>query len=172
MVDGVKSCWSGIWPSPLLQSWKKQNGCFEGEQGPLRSQVRASLAAVYCRSFIQMYLTWGARMSYPNRCLIPWLGRCKDKLKTGGRWTPEEAAHHINYLEFLAVLLTLKTLCGDCAYSHMQVQYDNTTAVCYIKNMGGSKSPLTVTGSPDKYVTSVYYYYYYLSMFQIFLFFH
>lgn len=68
-------------------------------------------------------------------------GGVRRNQKTGGRWTPEEATHHINYLELLAVLLTLKTLCGDCANSHIQVQYDNTTAVCYIKNMGGSKSP-------------------------------
>lgn len=58
----------------------------------------------------------------------------------GNQRTPEEAAHHINYLELLAILLTLKALCWDCANSHIQVQCDNTTAVCYINNMGGSKS--------------------------------
>ena len=47
----------------------------------------------------------------------------------------------MNYLELLAVFLTIKALCGDCANLHIRVQCDNTTAVCYINNMGGSKSP-------------------------------
>ena len=34
-----------------------------------------------------------------------------------GRWTQQEASHHINYLELLAVLLTIKALCGKCANS-------------------------------------------------------
>lgn len=68
-------------------------------------------------------------------------GGVRGNQKTGGRWAPEEAANHINYLELLAVFLTLKALCGDCENSYIQVQCDNTTAVCYINNMGGSKSP-------------------------------
>lgn len=58
-----------------------------------------------------------------------------------GKMDPKEAVNHINYLELLAVFLTLKALCGDCENSYIQVQCDNTTAVCYINNMGGSKSP-------------------------------
>ena len=46
-------------------------------------------------------------------------GGVRGNQKTGGRWTPEEAAHHINYLELLAVLLTLKALCGYCVNSHI-----------------------------------------------------
>ena len=61
--------------------------------------------------------------------------------RTGGRWNQQEASHHINYLELLAVLLTIKALCGKCANLHIRVQCDNTTAVCYVNNMGGSKSP-------------------------------
>ena len=36
--------------------------------------------------------------------------------RTGGRWNQQEASHHINYLELLAVLLTIKALCGKFAY--------------------------------------------------------
>ena len=61
--------------------------------------------------------------------------------RTRGRWNQQEAFHHINYLELLAVLLTLKAICGECANLHIRAQCDNTTAVCYINNMGGSKSP-------------------------------
>ena len=59
----------------------------------------------------------------------------------GERWNQQEASHHINYPELLAVLLTIKALCGKCANLHIWVQFDNTTAVCYINNMGSSKSP-------------------------------
>ena len=61
--------------------------------------------------------------------------------RTGGRWNQQEASHHINYQELPAVLLTIKALCEKCANLHIRVQCDNTTAVCYINNMGGSKSP-------------------------------
>lgn len=68
-------------------------------------------------------------------------GGVRGEQKTGGRWNRQEASHHINYLELLAVLLTIKALCGKFANLHIRVQCDNTTAVCYINNMGGSKSP-------------------------------
>ena len=70
--------------------------------------------------------------------------------RTGGRWTQQEASHHINYLELLAVFLTIKALCGNCANLHIRVQCDNTTAVCYINNMG-AQSPLTAIQLQDKY---------------------
>ena len=38
------------------------------------------------------------------------------------------------------IFLSLKALCSAYTGSHIQVQCDNTTAVCYINNMGGSKS--------------------------------
>ena len=60
--------------------------------------------------------------------------------RAGGRWTPTEALNHINYLELLAIFLSLKALCGAHKNKHIQVQCDNTTTVSYINNMGGSKS--------------------------------
>ena len=77
-----------------------------------------------------------------------WRG-VREQQRTGGRWNQQEAFHHINYLELLAVLLTLKALCGECANLHIRVQCDNTTAVCYINNMGSSKSPLQFSHKTD-----------------------
>ena len=57
-----------------------------------------------------------------------------------GKMDPTEASNHINYLELSAISLSLKALCSAYTGSHIQVQCDNTTAVCYINNMGGSKS--------------------------------
>ena len=60
--------------------------------------------------------------------------------KTGGRWTPLEQEFHINILELLAAFFALKCFCNHMGNCHIQIQIDNTTALAYINNMGGSKS--------------------------------
>ena len=60
--------------------------------------------------------------------------------KTGGRWTPSEAEYHINIFELLAAFFSLKCFCSHMNNCHIQIQIDNTTALAYINNMGGSKS--------------------------------
>lgn len=59
---------------------------------------------------------------------------------TGGRWSPDECIQHINVLELEAVYFGLKSLCSEMTNTHIRVMSDNTTTVCYINNMGGSKS--------------------------------
>lgn len=60
---------------------------------------------------------------------------------TGGRWTDAETTNHINVLELQATYFALKAFCSNVSKTHIQLQIDNTTAVAYITNMGGSKSP-------------------------------
>ena len=60
----------------------------------------------------------------------------------GGRWNSEEKMQHINVLEMLAIFYALKAFdnmnrLNNC---HIRISSDNTTAVAYINNMGGSKS--------------------------------
>ena len=57
-----------------------------------------------------------------------------------GQWTALEKEAHINVLELKAALFSLQTLCKDTHDIHIQLQIDNTTAVAYVNNMGGSKS--------------------------------
>ncbi|XP_068704131.1 uncharacterized protein [Montipora foliosa] len=59
----------------------------------------------------------------------------------GGRWNTNEARDHINILELKAAFFALKSFCNLANETHVQIQIDNTTAVSYINNMGGSKSP-------------------------------
>ena len=59
---------------------------------------------------------------------------------TGGRWNEHELPLHINEQELLAVLFALKSMCKEVAQTHIQILSDNTTTVCYINAMGGSKS--------------------------------
>ncbi|XP_077989926.1 uncharacterized protein LOC144444386 [Glandiceps talaboti] len=67
-------------------------------------------------------------------------GACRSHKSTGGRWTLEESRHHINYLEILAALYALQSLCSKEQNIHIQLQMDNTTAVAYVNAMGGTKS--------------------------------
>ena len=60
-------------------------------------------------------------------------------IKAGGEWSPDEAREHINYLELKAAFFALKSLCrGD--HPHVRIMLDNTTAVSYIREMGGTRS--------------------------------
>ena len=67
-------------------------------------------------------------------------GAVRDHHTTGGRWSPVLAELHINELELKAVLFALRSLCNDVSNKHIRIMSDNTTTVCYINNMGGSKS--------------------------------
>lgn len=63
-----------------------------------------------------------------------------DNVTTGGRWNEQELQLHINEQELLAVLFALKSLCKKISCAHVHILSDNTTTVCYINAMGGSKS--------------------------------
>jgi len=58
----------------------------------------------------------------------------------GGRWIASEASRHINSLELEAAFFALKSFGDKITGVHIQLHLDNTTAVAYINNMGGSKS--------------------------------
>lgn len=60
--------------------------------------------------------------------------------RTGGLWSMEEGACHINYLELLAVFLGLQTYCKELSNTHVRLYIDNTTAIAVINHMGTSHS--------------------------------
>lgn len=68
-----------------------------------------------------------------------WGAVFKDR-KTQGCWGDNEMKLHINVKELLAASLGIKALAHDLEDCHIQVKIDNTTAVCYINNMGGTHS--------------------------------
>ena len=59
---------------------------------------------------------------------------------TGGRWSYQESKFRINYLELKAILLVLQSLCNHMQCCDIKLLCDNTTAVSYVRNMGGTKS--------------------------------
>ncbi|XP_076035570.1 uncharacterized protein LOC143021751 [Oratosquilla oratoria] len=67
-------------------------------------------------------------------------GGCMNHQSVNGRWTTEEKKLHINARELIAVLLTLKSFANEVRGKHIKVFCDNTTAVNYINEMGGTRS--------------------------------
>ena len=66
-------------------------------------------------------------------------GAHRGEALAGGRWLPGEAESHINVLELKAILLGLKSLVKEEG-EHISILTDNTTALAYVKNMGGLRS--------------------------------
>ena len=71
---------------------------------------------------------------------IGWGGTLVNSKSTGGRWLSCEKSQHINALELRAVLYSLQALIHDMNDVHILLQIDNTTAVTYLREMGGSHS--------------------------------
>ena len=58
----------------------------------------------------------------------------------GGEWSVEESNDHINVLEMKAAMMALTEFAAQSKNIHIRLMLDNTTAVSYIKEMGGSHS--------------------------------
>ena len=66
----------------------------------------------------------------------------EERMRTQGQWTARESLQHINVLELEAAFHCLNDFCSRrLSQTHVRLLLDSTTAVCYISNMGGSRSP-------------------------------
>ncbi|XP_068692317.1 uncharacterized protein [Montipora foliosa] len=72
-------------------------------------------------------------------------GAVHQSFQTNGRWSQEESLQHINYLELKASFLALKAFLKDKSHVSVSLQLDNTTAIAYINNKGGTRSPQLMT---------------------------
>ena len=70
-----------------------------------------------------------------------WGAKIENGEGTGGLWSKNESAKHINSLELLAVKFSLMSLLHGSHDIHVRIMSDNTTVVSYINEMGGCKSP-------------------------------
>ena len=59
---------------------------------------------------------------------------------SGGRWAENEM-QHINVLELKAALFGIIAYCKNESLKNARIMVDNTTAIAYINNMGGTKLP-------------------------------
>ena len=111
---------------------------------PLRTEAREELI------WWQHHLTqWNGRTTLrrsvqtviqSDASLTGWGAVCKG-VSTGGSWTPQEQSLHINCLELLAADLALKSFLKAQQGVTVLLQLDNSTAVAYINNLGGTISP-------------------------------
>ena len=72
-------------------------------------------------------------------------GAAHHSFQTNGRWSQKESLQHINYLELKASFLALKTFLKGKSHITVSLQLDNTTAIAYINNKGGTRSPQLMT---------------------------
>ena len=79
--------------------------------------------------------------------LLGW-GVVSGETRTGGLWSEEERAQHINMLELMGGDFAAKIFARDKQDIHIHLRMNNTTAIAYINHMGGTKSHnLAVTSS-------------------------
>ena len=70
---------------------------------------------------------------------IGW-GASWGKIRTGGRWNIQESQDHINILELKAAFFALKAFMKDQNNKVICLKIDNSTAVAYLNNKGGTHS--------------------------------
>ena len=76
-------------------------------------------------------------------------GASHQSTSTGGPWSPLEKEWHINCLELLAATLALKTFVKHKTGISVLMKIDNTTAVAYINNQGGTVSKELISLTRD-----------------------
>ncbi|XP_059352815.1 uncharacterized protein LOC132088282 [Daphnia carinata] len=78
--------------------------------------------------------------------LSGWGGACCNGVRTGGPWTLSDTSKHINELELIGAFYAIQSFTAASRDIAIRIFLDNTTAVAYINNCGGTKSiALSVT---------------------------
>ena len=62
-------------------------------------------------------------------------------LSTNGRWSKQESDLHINVLELKAIFSAIQAFLKNQSNLAVKLRLDNTTAVTYVNNQGGTRSP-------------------------------
>ena len=77
---------------------------------------------------------------HTDASLTGWSMSCSDGFLASGSWSPGEARLHINNLELLAIYKSLGKLQEKMRNRHIHIITDNSTAMHYVQNMGGTHS--------------------------------
>ena len=156
LIGLLESCRPAIWRTPLhfrhlqmdlIRGLQMNRECYD-------SQITLSQGA-------QKELDWwlentpsvnGSPVHLPPRDLLittdasmkGW-GAVHQSFKTNGKWSEQESLQHINYLELKAAFLALKSFLKGRSHLTVSLRLDNTTAIAYINNKGGTRSPQLLT---------------------------
>ena len=126
----------------LWQPWLRQ--C---DNSVSRSSGGAYLVAAASRDMEwQMPLLKGRErvIIRSDASLLGWGATCEG-IQTGGLWSELEKMWHINCLEMQAAALATQTFLKGRTGLSVLLQMDNTTAVAYVNNLGGTVSPQLTT---------------------------
>ena len=77
---------------------------------------------------------------YTDASNLGW-GGCLNGQCINGRWAATEVELHINLKELKAILFAVKSFAHLLKGKHIKVFCDSATAVAYVNQMGGTKSP-------------------------------
>ncbi|CAB4007500.1 Transposon Tf2-6 poly [Paramuricea clavata] len=150
MIGMMVACCPGVEYGPLFyrQIDRKKTAALKVNQGDFDKHMTLSPKAhqdmlwwVENARLFTKWLNHGkiGHVLYTDASTKGWRANMAN-VTTGGEWSTVEKDHHINYLELRAVLFGLQSLCREISNAHVKVMTDNTTAVVYINNMGGSRS--------------------------------
>lgn len=78
-----------------------------------------------------------AKEIFSDSSLTGW-GAYSDEQTAHGSWNVDEKRQHINYLELTAAFFALKCFVSHYTDCEVLLRLDNTTAVAYVNNMGGT----------------------------------
>lgn len=121
---------------------KNNNGNFDGLMTLSKDSLReVNWWSVHIHSaFRNIYHSNPDIVLYTDASGTGWGAKTDTGQETSGIWSKSESKMHINFLELLAIKLTLISLFGNHNCKHIRVMCDNTTAVSYVNAMGGCKS--------------------------------
>ncbi|KAK6011055.1 reverse transcriptase [Ostertagia ostertagi] len=110
---------------------------------PLRGETLADM--LWFRDKLDAYASHPFTLFSPDITITTdaskagWGAMCNGR-GTGGRWTEQEAARHINVLELQAAFFGLQAFGNQWRDTSVLLEMDNTSAISYLKRRGGTTS--------------------------------
>ena len=147
LIGRMSATMLAVLPAPLCYRELQQlkNRAFATSQSYDTTVTLSKEAIVELRWWTRMLRDWNGRQILPptpdliietDASLLGW-GAASAQGSTGGLWSEEERAYHINALELMG---RAKTFAKGRQNIHIHLRMDNRTAMTYINGMGGTRS--------------------------------
>ena len=105
-------------------------------------QIRPSMVDIsFTNTTGESYCSTNSRFDHLFGCFPARVGASWDSNLTGGCWSKTESQDHINILELRAAFFALKSFLASQTNRVICLKMNNTTAVSYLNNMGGTHCP-------------------------------
>ena len=155
LIGRMSATMLAVLPAPLCYRGLQQlkNRAFATSQSYETTVTLTKEAIVELRWWTRMLRDWNGRPILPptpdliietDASLLGW-GAASAQGSTGGLWSEEERACHINALELMGGALATKTFAKGRQNIHIHLRMDNRTAMTY-QSDGGNKVSNSITG--------------------------